>query len=61
MIEGQLAYVIGHHKFHPQSERAKVNTRYLPGRVGQLLAIYLAYVQREGSGPYRGEGEGDNS
>ena len=46
VIEGQLAYVMGHHKFHPQSERAKVNTRYLPGRVGQLLAIYLAYVQQ---------------
>jgi len=45
VIDGRVAYVTRYHKSQALFGEAKVIPRFLPWRVGQLLAIYLAYVQ----------------
>ncbi|KAK3617521.1 hypothetical protein LTR22_026710 [Elasticomyces elasticus] len=45
VIQGQMVVVTRYHKSQSQLDKPKVIPRFLPGRVGQLLAIYLTYVQ----------------
>jgi hypothetical protein len=40
-----MVIVTRYHKSQSQFDKPKVVLRFLPWRVGQLLAIYLAYVQ----------------
>jgi superfamily II DNA helicase RecQ len=44
-IQGHMVIVTRYHKSQSQFDKPKVIPRFLPWRVGQLLAIYLAYVQ----------------
>jgi hypothetical protein len=44
-IQGYMVVVTRYHKSQSQFDKPKVIPRFLPWRVGQLLAIYLAYVQ----------------
>jgi superfamily II DNA helicase RecQ len=44
-IQGHMVVVTRYHKSQSQFDKPKVIPRFLPWRVGQLLAIYLAYVQ----------------
>ena len=45
VIHGQVVIVTRYHKSQSQFDKPKVIPRFLPWRVGQLLAVYLAYVQ----------------
>ena len=45
VIHGQVVIVTRYHKSQSQWDKPKVIPRFLPWRVGQLLAVYLAYVQ----------------
>jgi hypothetical protein len=40
-----MVVVTRYHKSQPQFDKPKVIPRFLPWRVGQLPAIYLAYAQ----------------
>jgi superfamily II DNA helicase RecQ len=44
-IQGHMVIVTRYHKSQSQFDKPKVVPRFLPWKVGQLLAIYLAYVQ----------------
>ena len=44
-IHGHIAIVTRYHTSQSQYDKPKVIPRFLPWRVGQLLAVYLAYVQ----------------
>ena len=44
-IMGHMAVVVRYHKSQSQYGKPKVVPRFLPSRVGQLLAVYLSYVQ----------------
>jgi hypothetical protein len=44
-IQGHMVIVTRYHKSQSQFDKPKVVPRFLPWRVGQLLAVYLAYVQ----------------
>ena len=44
-ILGLLGIVTRYHKSQSQFDKPKVIPRFLPWRVGQLFAVYLAYVQ----------------
>lgn len=45
IIRGQVVVVTRYHKSASQLDKPKVIPRFLPWRVGQLMAVYLAYVQ----------------
>lgn len=45
IINGRMCYVTRYHKSLALFGEAKVIPRFLPWRVGQLFAVYLAYVQ----------------
>ena len=45
VIHGHMVVVTRYHKSQSQFDKPKVIPRFLPWRVGQLLAVYLAYVQ----------------
>jgi hypothetical protein len=45
VMDGQAVFVTRYHKSQWQWDRPKVVPRFLPGRVGQLLAVYLVHVQ----------------
>ncbi|TKA75572.1 hypothetical protein B0A55_07939 [Friedmanniomyces simplex] len=45
VIQGQMAVVTRYHKSQSQFDKPKVIPGFLPWQVGQLLAVYLAYVQ----------------
>jgi hypothetical protein len=44
-IQGHIVIVTRYHKSQSQFDKPKVIPRFLPWRIGQLLAVYLAYVQ----------------
>jgi hypothetical protein len=44
-MAGQMVIVTRYHKSQSQFDKPKVIPRFLPWRVGQLLAVYLVYVQ----------------
>lgn len=45
VIQGQMVIVTRYHKSQSQFDKPKVIPRFLPWKVGQLLAVYLIYVQ----------------
>ena len=45
VIQGHMVIVTRYHKSQSQFDKPKVIPRFLPWKVGQLLAVYLAYVQ----------------
>lgn len=45
IIKGRMCYVTRYHKSQALFRKAKVIPRFLPWRVGQMFAVYLAYVQ----------------
>jgi superfamily II DNA or RNA helicase len=45
VVHGQVIVVTRYHKSQSQFDKPKVIPRFLPWRVGQVLAVYLAYVQ----------------
>ncbi|TKA62306.1 hypothetical protein B0A55_12932, partial [Friedmanniomyces simplex] len=44
-IQGHMVIVTRYHKSRSQFDKPKVIPRFLPWKVGQLLAVYLTYVQ----------------
>ncbi|OBT40734.1 hypothetical protein VE00_09776 [Pseudogymnoascus sp. WSF 3629] len=46
VIDGQVMFVTRYHKSQALFGRPKVIPRFMPWRVGQLVAVFLAYVQR---------------
>jgi superfamily II DNA helicase RecQ len=45
VIDGRVVLITRYHKSQSQFDTPKVIPRFLPWRVGQLLAVYLGYVQ----------------
>jgi len=45
VIDGQVVLVTRYHKSQALFDKPKVIPRFLPWRVGQLVSVYLAYVQ----------------
>jgi superfamily II DNA helicase RecQ len=45
VMDGQVVMVTRYHKSQSQWDKPKVVPRFLPWRVGQLVAVYLAYLQ----------------
>ena len=45
VVDGQVMTVVRYHKSQSQMDKPKVIPRFLPWRVGQVLAVYLAYLQ----------------
>ena len=45
VMDGQVLFVTRYHKSQSQWDRPKVVPRFLPPRVGQLLAVYLVHLQ----------------
>jgi superfamily II DNA helicase RecQ len=45
VMHGQMVFVTRYHKSQSQMDKPKVIPRFLPWRVGQVLAVYLAYLQ----------------
>ncbi|KAK5162702.1 uncharacterized protein LTR77_011237 [Saxophila tyrrhenica] len=45
VIQGHMVIVTRYHKSQSQFDKPKVIPRFLPWKVGQLLAVHLAYVQ----------------
>ncbi|KIV98766.1 uncharacterized protein PV09_09464 [Verruconis gallopava] len=45
VVDGQVMTVVRYHKSQSQWDRLKVVPRFLPWRLGQLMAVYLAYLQ----------------
>jgi len=44
VMDGQVVFVTRYHKSQSLFDAPKVIPRFLPGKVGQLVALYLAYV-----------------
>lgn len=44
-INRHMVFVTRYHKSQSQFDKPKVIQKFSPWRVGQMLAIYLAYVQ----------------
>jgi superfamily II DNA helicase RecQ len=45
VMDGQVLFVTRYHKSQWEWDRPKVVPRFLPARVGQLLAVYLVHLQ----------------
>jgi superfamily II DNA helicase RecQ len=45
VIDGLVMTVVRYHKSQSQWDKPKVVPRFLPGRLGQVLVVYLAYLQ----------------
>jgi superfamily II DNA helicase RecQ len=45
VVDGQLMTVVRYHKSQSQWDKPKVVPRFLPWRLGQVFAVYLAYLQ----------------
>ncbi len=43
-MDGQVVFITRYHKLQSLFDRPKVIPRFLSGRVGQLVALYLVYV-----------------
>ncbi|KAK4978488.1 hypothetical protein LTR28_005319 [Elasticomyces elasticus] len=44
-MDGQVVFVTRYHKSQSQWDKPKVVPLFLPWRVGQLVAVYMAYLQ----------------
>jgi hypothetical protein len=45
VADGRVMTVVRYHKSQSQWDKPKVVPRFLPWRLGQVIVIYLAYVQ----------------
>jgi superfamily II DNA helicase RecQ len=45
VVDGQVMTVARYHKSQSQWDKPKVVPRFLPWRLGQVVAVYLAYIQ----------------
>ena len=45
VVDGQVMTVVRYHKSQSQWDKPKVVPRFLPPRLGQVMAVYLAYLQ----------------
>lgn len=45
VVDGQVMTVVRYHKSQSQWDKPKVVPRFLPSRLGQVMVMYLAYVQ----------------
>ncbi|KAL6164830.1 hypothetical protein ACJQWK_09550 [Exserohilum turcicum] len=45
IIDGTVMTVVRYHKSQSQWDKPKVVPRFLPPRVGQIMALYLSYLQ----------------
>jgi uncharacterized membrane protein YgcG len=45
VVDGQAMFVTRYHKSQSQWDRPRIVPRFLPSRVGQLLALYLVHLQ----------------
>ena len=45
VIDGQVVTVVRHHKSQSQWDKPKIIPRFLPLQLGQVIVIYLAYLQ----------------
>jgi superfamily II DNA helicase RecQ len=45
VVDGQVMTVVRYHKSQSQWDKPKVVPRFLPWRLGQVMAVYLAYLQ----------------
>ena len=45
IIDGQVMTVVRYHKSQSQWDKPKVVPRFLPLRLGQVMVVYLAYLQ----------------
>jgi superfamily II DNA or RNA helicase len=45
VVDGQVMTVVRYHKSQSQWDKPKVVPRFLPWRLGQVMAMYLAYLQ----------------
>ncbi|RYP28637.1 hypothetical protein DL767_007119 [Monosporascus sp. MG133] len=45
VTDGQIMTVLRYHKSQSQWDKPKIVPRFLPPRAGQMMAVYLAYVQ----------------
>ncbi|CAO2655088.1 Nn.00g101520.m01.CDS01, partial [Neocucurbitaria sp. VM-36] len=45
VVDGQIMMVVRYHKSQSQWDKPKIVPRFLPPRLGQVMAVYLAYVQ----------------
>ena len=46
VIDGRVAFITRYHKTQSQFDAPKVIPRFMPWRVGQLVSVYLGYVQQ---------------
>jgi len=46
VMDGRVVMITRYHKSQSQYDTPKIIPRFLPWRVGQLMAVYLGYVQR---------------
>jgi hypothetical protein len=45
VIDGHIMTVVRYHKSQSQWDKPKVVPRFLPPRLGQVMALYLVYIQ----------------
>lgn len=45
VVDGQVMTVVRYHKSQSQWDKPKVVPRFLPWRLGQVVVVYLAYIQ----------------
>ncbi|KAL2356827.1 hypothetical protein BJ546DRAFT_414682 [Cryomyces antarcticus] len=46
VIDGRVVVITRYHKSQSQFDKPKIIPRFLPWRVGQLMTVYLGYVQQ---------------
>ena len=45
VVDGQVMTVVRYHKSQSQWDKLRVIPRFLPWRLGQVIVVYLAYLQ----------------
>lgn len=45
VVDGQIMTVVRYHKSQSQWDKPKIVPRFLPPQLGQIMALYLAYIQ----------------
>ena len=45
VVDGRIITVVRYHKSQSQFDKPKIVPRFLPPQLGQVIAVYLAYLQ----------------
>ncbi|EOA84444.1 uncharacterized protein SETTUDRAFT_72551, partial [Exserohilum turcica Et28A] len=45
VVDGRIMTVVRYHKSQSQFDKLKIMPRFLPPQLGQVMAVYLAYLQ----------------